>query len=470
MTEIRCRFAPSPTGYLHIGGARTAIINYLHTQKNGGKLLLRIEDTDVERNKPEYIQTIYDSLKWLGISFDEEVVIQSHNIKRHIAVAHDMLSAGTAYRCFCTVDDLANYREHCITHGLTQSYSRKCRSLSPEQINKFLADNIPFTIRLKIPSEIGYVTINDKIKGKVSVSYDQLDDFILLRSDGTPVYMLSVVVDDHDMRITDIYRGDDHFSNTFRQYMLYHLNGWNIPKFGHLPLIHGADGKKLSKRLNAVGTDDYKKMGYLAESLKIYLATMGTSTNVTDSFDGLVKTFKIEKLAKSATQFDENFLALINQKVMKKSKETVIPLIIPFLHDLIPDVSVIDQSVIERAYLDIVSRSKTLIDCANLLVMYYKPDKYVVPKEQQKLLVYLQRVAPLFNYTSAITIKETIMENMPEALTSSSTLTLTLTLTLTDINILLRNILTGKENCPSTYNILYALGKERSVQLILDAM
>jgi glutamyl-tRNA synthetase len=454
MTEIRCRFAPSNTGSLHVGGARTAIINYLYVKQNAGKLFLRIEDTDLERSKPEHIETIFKSLKWLGITYDGEPVIQSKNLNRHTEVAQDMLLKNTAYRCFCTSEELDAHREYCTKNSIPPTYSRKCRKMTDEEINQNLSNKIPFTVRVKVPDEDKYITVNDLVKGKVSVHYNQLDDFIILRSDNTPVYMLSVVVDDYDMNITHTIRGEDHFTNTFRQTILFKLNNWSIPTFGHLPLIYGSDGKKLSKRLNAVGTDDYKNMGYLAEALKIYLATMGTSINVTDSFDDLIKNFKINKLSKSPTQFDINFLGLINQKVMKKSpKPFIIEQLTPFLEQKLERLTTPeDINVIERAYPDIISRGKSLVECAEFALLYFQTDQY--DKSTINMTIYdkLNVIIHSVNFESNKTIKDDLVKfatNNEYAIN--------------DITNLLRTIITGKENCPSTYSIMYALGKKNTI-------
>jgi glutamyl-tRNA synthetase len=454
MSQPIVRFAPSPTGYLHVGGARTALINYIYAKQNNGKFLLRIEDTDNQRNTKECIDAIFDSLKWLNISYDGEAVIQSKNINRHVEVAKDLLQKDRAYQCFCTQEELDAHREYCTKNSIPPTYSKKCRNLSEEQRTRSLENNKNPVIRLKVPEEDKYITVNDMIKGKVSVNYNQLDDFILLRSDETPIYMLSVVVDDHDMNITHIIRGDDHFTNTFRQIMLYKLNDWNVPQFGHLPLIYGNDGKKLSKRFNAVGTDDYKNMGYLPDGLKIYLATMGTSINVTGSFDELIKSFKINKLSKSPTQFDINFLGLINQKIMKSSNpKDIIQYMIPFVETKLNHKLLIDDiSVIERAYSDVVSRSKSLIECADLLEMYYKPDLYdstIINREiYDKLKSYISKI----NFESSKTIKEDLLKFAEENQYQ-----------INDITNILRIIITGKEQCPSTYNIMYAISKENTI-------
>jgi glutamyl-tRNA synthetase len=435
MSKPIVRFAPSPTGYLHVGGARTALINYIYAKQNNGKFLLRIEDTDNQRNTKECIDAIFDSLKWLNISYDGEAVIQSKNINRHVEVAKDLLQKDRAYQCFCTQEELDSHREYCTKNSIPPTYSKKCRNLSEEQRTRSLENNKNPVIRLKVPEEESYITINDKIKGKVSVHYNQIDDFILLRSDNTPVYMLSVVVDDHDMNITTIVRGDDHFSNSYRQFMLYKLNNWPIPEFGHLPLIYGSDGKKLSKRLNATGTDDYKNMGYLAEALKIYLATMGTSINVTDSFDDLIKNFKINKLSKSPTQFDINFLGLINQKVMKKSpKPFIIEQLTPFLEQKLErPITPEDIAIIDRAYPDIISRGKSLIECAEFALLYFKTDPY--DKSTINMTIYnkLKTFIETVNFESNKTIKDDFVKFATDNEFASN-----------DITNILRTIVTGK--------------------------
>ena len=455
MSQVIVRFAPSPTGYLHIGGARTALINYIYAKQNKGKFLLRIEDTDNQRNTKECIDAIFDSLKWLNISYDDDPVIQSKNINRHVEVAKDLLSKEKAYYCFCSTEELEKHREECVKNNVPPQYSKKCRSLTKDEIDEKIKTNPNPVIRLKVPDENSYVTINDMIKGKSSVHYNQLDDFILLRSDGTPIYMLSVVVDDHDMNITHVIRGDDHFTNTFRQTILYKLNDWNIPQFGHLPLIYGNDGKKLSKRHNAVGTDDYKQLGYLSEGLKIYLATMGTSINVASSFDELVKSFKINKLSKSPTQFDLNFLGLINQKLMKTMNlKEVIEQMIPFVESKLDrKLSEDDIKIIYRSYPDIVSRCKNFVECAEYLVMYFKGDEYDVKTLNMEIYNKLKDEIEKINFESSKTIKEDVLKFATENNYNTN-----------DIANVIRIIVTGKENCPSSYNMLYSIGKENAIK------
>ena len=235
--SVITRFAPSPTGYLHIGGARTALFNYLFARNQGGKYLLRVEDTDKKRSTPEAVEAIYDGLNWLGLQGDGEVVLQSTQLEAHKKAAFDMLERGTAYKCYLTPDEVEALRAQAKEAGIPVR--------SPWRDKNDALENTPFTIRLKMP-EGGETVIEDMVQGKVIIQNEKLDDMILLRSDGSPTYMLAVVVDDHDMGITHVLRGDDHLNNAFRQYHIYQALGWDVPIFGHIPLIHGADGAKLS--------------------------------------------------------------------------------------------------------------------------------------------------------------------------------------------------------------------------------
>ena len=267
------RFAPSPTGYLHVGGARTALFNWLFARGRGGRFLLRIEDTDRARSTPEATAAILKGLEWLGLDWDGDPVSQFARKDRHAEVAHEMLAAGSAYRCFSTTDEIAAWRE---------AHPRQ-PFVSPWRDATDLPD-APFAIRLRAPRE-GETLIDDQVQGQVRVANDQLDDMVLLRSDGTPTYMLAVVVDDHDMGVTHVIRGDDHLTNTARQIQIYDAMGWPRPVFAHIPLIHGEDGKKLSKRHGAVGLHEFAALGYPAEAMRNYLARLGWSHGDDELFD-----------------------------------------------------------------------------------------------------------------------------------------------------------------------------------------
>ena len=265
------RFAPSPTGFLHIGGARTALFNWLYARGRGGKFLLRIEDTDRARSTPEATEAILQGLRWLGLDWDGDVVSQFAGADRHAEVARQLLNAGKAYKCFATQEEIAAFREAARAEGRSTLFRSPWRDADPAT-----HPDAPYAIRIKAPQE-GATVIRDRVQGDVTIRNDQLDDMILLRSDGTPVYMLAVVVDDHDMGVTHVIRGDDHLNNAARQMMIYEAMGWDVPVWAHIPLIHGADGKKLSKRHGALGAEEYQKMGYPAAGMRNYLARLGWS-------------------------------------------------------------------------------------------------------------------------------------------------------------------------------------------------
>ncbi|MFG6084126.1 glutamate--tRNA ligase [Paracoccus litorisediminis] len=274
MTDSRpvvTRFAPSPTGYLHIGGARTALFNWLYARGRGGKFLLRIEDTDRTRSTPEATEAILKGLTWLGLDWDGEPVSQFEGRERHAEVAREMLANGTAYKCFSTPEEIEAFREAARAEGRSTLFLSPWRDSDPAT-----HPDAPYVIRLRAPRE-GQTVVRDAVQGDVTFGNDQLDDMILLRSDGTPTYMHAVVVDDHDMGVTHIIRGDDHLTNAARQIQIYQAMGWEIPVFAHIPLIHGPDGKKLSKRHGAVGLHEYAASGYPAAAMRNYLARLGWS-------------------------------------------------------------------------------------------------------------------------------------------------------------------------------------------------
>lgn len=299
---------------MHIGGARTALFNWLFSRHHGGRFRLRIEDTDRARSSEQAIAAIIDGLTWLGLEWDGEVFYQSSQQARHAAVAQDLLAAGKAYKCFTTPEQLKDMREAQKAAGRPVRYDGRWRDRDPEEAQK----GAPFVVRLRAPQD-GESVIDDKVQGKVMVGNDQLDDMVLLRSDGTPTYMLSVVVDDHDMGITHIIRGDDHLSNAFRQRALYDALGWAAPSFAHIPLIHGADGAKLSKRHGALGVEAYREMGYLPEALRNYLLRLGWGHGDTEivSIDEAVKLFTLEGVGKGPARFDFKKLDALNAHYMR---------------------------------------------------------------------------------------------------------------------------------------------------------
>lgn len=294
------RFAPSPTGYLHIGGARTALFNWLFARGRGGKFLLRVEDTDRERSTPEATKAILTGMEWLGLDHDGDVVSQFDGADRHADIAHQLLSEGKAYKCFSTQEEIQTFREAARSEGRSTLFRSPWRDADPAT-----HPDAPFVVRIKAP-QTGATVIKDQVQGDVTIKNEQLDDMVLLRSDGTPVYMLAVVVDDHDMGVTHVIRGDDHLNNAARQMMIYEAMGWDVPVWAHIPLIHGPDGKKLSKRHGALGVDEYQKMGYPAAAMRNYLARLGWSHGDDEFFtdDQAKNWFDLSGIGKSPARFD----------------------------------------------------------------------------------------------------------------------------------------------------------------------
>jgi glutamyl-tRNA synthetase len=294
------RFAPSPTGYLHIGGARTALFNWLFARGRGGKFLLRIEDTDRARSTPEATKAILQGMAWLGLDHDGDIVSQFENAPRHAEIAHQLLEAGKAYKCFATQDEITAFRDAARDAGQSTLFRSPWRDADAGT-----HPDAPYVIRIKAP-QTGTTVIRDQVQGDVTIRNDQLDDMILLRSDGTPVYMLAVVVDDHDMGVTHVIRGDDHLNNAARQMMIYDAMGWPTPIWAHIPLIHGPDGKKLSKRHGALGAQEYHAMGFSAAGMRNYLARLGWSHGDDEFFTDAQaqEWFDLGGIGKSPARFD----------------------------------------------------------------------------------------------------------------------------------------------------------------------
>lgn len=312
------RFAPSPTGYLHIGGARTALFNWLYAEGRGGKFLLRIEDTDRERNNPAAVAAILDGLTWLGLSWDGEAVSQFARADRHREVALELLKRGAAYHCYSSADEINAAREAAKAEGRPQIFLSPWRDRDPKDAPK----DVKPTVRLKAPRD-GETIVNDHVQGRVTFPNKDLDDLIILRSDGNPTYNLAVVVDDHDMGITHVVRGVDHLTNTARQTQIYQGMGWSVPEFAHVPLIHGADGAKLSKRHGAQGVEDYRSMGYLPVALRNYLVRLGWSHGDDEiiSTEQLIEWFDIDAINKSASRFDFKKLDDLNGHYIRQSSD-----------------------------------------------------------------------------------------------------------------------------------------------------
>ena len=363
------RFAPSPTGFLHIGGARTALFNYLLARHLGGEFRLRIEDTDKARSTQEAVDAIIEGLDWLGLKADGEIVMQSAREARHRAVAEEMLAAGTAFRCYVTQEELAERRER----------GEKLRAEKDPKADELLAPfrspwreggtppepDAPYTVRLRAPDD-GQITVSDHVKGSVSIAASEIDDLILLRADGSPTYMLAVVVDDHDMGVTHVVRGDDHFRNTFRQLPIYWAMGWDNPEFAHVPLIHGPDGAKLSKRHGALGVEAYRDMGYLPEGLRNYLLRLGWSHGDQEVFtdEEAVRFFTLDGLNASPARLDFDKMGAMNAASLRTADpDRIAGLVIAELERKLA-LDDTDRARIRSAIGDLLDRGQTIVELA----------------------------------------------------------------------------------------------------------
>ncbi|WP_421723674.1 glutamate--tRNA ligase [Bauldia sp.] len=315
------RFAPSPTGFLHIGGARTALFNWLYAKHAGGRMLLRIEDTDRERSTDAAIAAILDGLKWLELDWDGEPLHQFARADRHREVAEQLLAAGKAYRCYATPEELNEMRALARAEGRSTRYDGRWRDRDPAEAPEGVAPSI----RIKAP-QAGDTVIHDQVQGAVTFPNDDLDDFVILRSDGTPTYMLAVVVDDHDMGVTNIIRGDDHLTNAARQKILYDAMSWPVPVLAHIPLIHGPDGAKLSKRHGALGVDAYRAMGYLPDAMRNYLVRLGWSHGDDEimSTEQMIAWFDVANIGRSPARFDFAKLENINAHYLREMSDAAI--------------------------------------------------------------------------------------------------------------------------------------------------
>ncbi|MCK4857021.1 MAG: glutamate--tRNA ligase [candidate division Zixibacteria bacterium] len=333
-SEVRVRIAPSPTGYFHVGTARTAIFNWLYARKMGGRFFLRIEDTDRDRSKREYVDIVLDGLRWLGLDWDDEPIFQSQRFDSYKPVAQELLAEGKAYRCFCSPEELNRKRQQAQKEKRNYRYDRTCRDLTETQIRERLDTGIPFVVRLKLPST-GTVGFDDVVLGKAQKAYEDLDDFIILKSDGNAVYNFAVVVDDHDMGITHVIRGNDHVANTYLQKELYQALGFKLPVFAHVPLILRPDRSKVSKRKSDKGVTDYQQEGYLPETLLNFLALLGWSPKDDRekmSRAELIEAFSLEAINAANAIFDPEKLTWLNGEYIRdKSNHELAKLVAPIL-------------------------------------------------------------------------------------------------------------------------------------------
>lgn len=454
MSGVRVRFAPSPTGVLHIGSVRTALFNWLYARHNDGKFLLRIEDTDKTRSTQENVDSIFKILEWLKIDFDDTAVIQSQNIERHKQIVQKLISDGKAYYCYCSQETIAAKREEFAKKGRVYKYDRACRE------GNIKSENLSPVVRLKMPT-FGSVTLPDLVQGDVTVENSQLDDFILLRADGTPTYMLSVVVDDHDMGITHVIRGDDHLTNTFKQIQIYKACGWEVPEFAHIPLIYGPDGAKLSKRHGAVSAEDYRALGFLPEAISNYLLRLGWGHGDEEiiPISKAVAWFDINDVRKSPSRFDINKLQNLNSSYLRmKDSKDLFEDLFPFIEKKYGHVPEESKNLIKLGLNSLKERAKTLVDLADSCDFYIKRNE--ISNECLKFgtkehIAILQEFQDIIRKTSEF--KELPLSGLTKSFTKDRGIKLV------DLAQALRGALTGRLVSPSVFEIMEVIGREESL-------
>jgi glutamyl-tRNA synthetase len=464
------RFAPSPTGFLHIGGARTALFNWLFARSLGGKMLLRIEDTDRARSTEPAIAAILDGLTWLGLDWDGDAVFQFARADRHRQAVDDMLASGRAYPCYATQQELEEMRSTAQAEGRPPRYDGRWRDRPVEDRP---TDRQP-AIRLKAPTE-GETVVDDLVQGRVVIPNKDLDDLVLLRSDGTPTYMLAVVVDDHDMGVTHVIRGVDHLTNAARQTQIYHALGWSVPKMGHIPLIHGPDGAKLSKRHGALGVEAYREMGYLPAALRNYLARLGWSHGDDEIFstEQAVEWFDVGDVGRSAARFDEAKLQNLNGHYMRATPDAelmaALRSALPHLPGGPQAAARLDASglwpAFENALPGLKERAKTLVELLDgarfllderPLVLESAAEQLLTPQARALLAKLHGRLAALPEWTAEGAEQEV------RALAEESGVKLGA------LAQPLRAALTGRKTSPGIFDVLVALGREESLGRIQD--
>ena len=466
------RFAPSPTGFLHIGGARTALFNWLYARGRGGKMLLRIEDTDRQRSTQDAVAAIIDGLTWLGLDWDGEPVSQYGCRDRHGEVARQLVEDGHAYRCYASAEDLAAMREAARAQGLPPRYDGRWRDRDPSEAP---AGAEP-VIRIKSP-ESGETIVADKVQGRVAFPNADLDDFVLVRSDGTPTYMLAVVVDDHDMGVTHVIRGDDHLTNAARQTLIYQALGWAVPVWAHIPLIHGADGAKLSKRHGALGVDAYRAMGYLPAALRNYLARLGWAHGDDEIFSTgqALAWFDLDAIGKAAARFDYDKLKNLNGHYMRQTEDAAlleqIEAILPEIEgepDFAERLDELSRERILQLMPGLKERAKTLVELIDSCRFLVAPRPLKPDSKAEALLddEARQRLARLADRLAAATEADgweiAVLETATRAFAEAEDIKLG------KIAQPLRAALTGSTTSPGIFDVMAVLGREESLGRISD--
>jgi glutamyl-tRNA synthetase len=457
------RFAPSPTGMLHIGGARTALFNWLFSRHHGGQFLLRVEDTDRERSTDDAVEAIFEGLRWLGLDWDQDPVFQSRNQARHQDVAAQLLAEGKAYHCYASPEELSEMREAAIAAGNPMLHDGRWRDRDPSKA----PDGVKPVIRFRAPDQ-GETVIDDQVQGNVTFDASQLDDMILVRSNGTPTYMLAVVVDDHDMKITHVIRGVDHLTNAARQAQLFMALGWDVPVFAHIPLIHGPDGAKLSKRHGALAAQAYRDQGFLPEAMRNYLARLGWAHGDDEIFatDQMIEWFGLDAVGKSPARFDMDKLRSLNGTYIQQATDArLIALILPALGGD-SEISAAKLARVTALMPELKKRAKDtpeLTEKAKFLVMdrpiEMVPKAAKLLKEDAPALLgkILNQLKTLENWSS-----ETLENCVKEFAETEN-------LKLRSIAQPLRAALTGSNASPGIFDVLAVLGREESLGRIEDA-
>jgi len=463
------RFAPSPTGFLHIGGARTALFNWLYARGRGGRMLLRIEDTDRERSTKAAIDAIIDGLTWLGLQWDGEVVYQFQQAARHREVAEQMLAAGKAYRCYASPEELTAMRERARAEGRARLYDGRWRDRDPSDA----PSGVKPAIRIKAPLT-GETVVEDQVQGRVTWQNENLDDFVLLRSDGTPTYMLAVVVDDHDMGVTHVIRGDDHLNNAARQTQIYQAMGWQVPVMAHIPLIHGPDGSKLSKRHGALGVDAYRAMGYLPVAMRNYLVRLGWAHGDKEIFstDEMIAAFDLPQIGRSPARFDFAKLESLNGHYIRASADrdlvAAIDGVLPHIADGEQIKAKLTPAVREQllaAMPELKERAKTLLELVDAAGFIWAARPLELDDKARALLMPDARALLTEAIRSLEAVEPWSAEATEQALRS---LAERAGAKLGAIAQPLRAALTGRTTSPGIFNVLAVLGRQESLARLRD--
>jgi len=466
VTPVITRFAPSPTGFLHIGGARTALFKWLFARGRGGQFLLRIEDTDRKRSTDEAIAAILDGLSWLELDWDGAPVSQFSRRERHAAVAHQLLDAGLAYRCYASQEELAAMREAAQKQGRPWRYDGRWRDRDPADA----PPGVDPVIRFKALRE-GETVIADAVQGPVRVPNAELDDMVLLRSDGTPTYMLSVVVDDHDMQISHVIRGDDHLTNAFRQAQLYRALAWELPAFAHIPLINGPDGKKMSKRHGALGVDAYRDMGYLPKAMRNYLMRLGWGHGDMEVFSTAeaMEKFTLEGIGKGAARFDFKKLENLNGIWLRQAEdERLVILVAPFVQQRLGrPLTDADRDRLTQGMAGLKERARTLVELADNAMFYVADAPLPLTDKAAKLLDEAAR-SRLDRFARVLEQQDDWRQEALEQ--AAREFAEAEDIKLGALAQPLRAALTGSHISPSVFDVLAVLGRQESCARIRDRL